>query len=1176
MNRKAKMKRKFTWLEGLFILFATLLCIYTIAGDAIGQSSGSAQNAPTPWKVVTNGDTLKYIDGTDTLKFIHESSGRWTLIAPEAVRFDSALIKKLLFVFGVDTLFLTSEAGSDGQVLHISQTGDSVYWDTDDGAGGGTIDSGIIDFGSAVYKSTSDKAWSMKAGTGISFTTPTDSSGIDTFTISSSGSARWVDNGTADSVVLIGISDTLAAMADTGVYTSIETENLGGFLFLDRVSIDGQEDSVQFRIQAAAGQTEEVVRVEMSDGSEVFSIHADGASHFTHTSTQDDEFSVLFNANAAGFGGMKAIDIDYVTGNTIATEEGVGVLINFDENAATGGNFTGFEVLTTTTGGATVHGLAAGVGVIPIIQESGTFGNLTFAEKRGAGAYIDWVTNANTTVTDEDLWIADNDSVFIGFATTFEELEWILATVATKDMMFNFSYSTGVDTWTSFSPIDGTNGAINNGIMAWDRADLAGWSSESVDGDAAFWVVIVRTRNTATGPTEDLVQISDPINYEWDENGNIIANSFRLEGTEDAFEHIITGVDATADRTFTFPNDELADLDLLIGTGAGTFGYVAMSGGATMTNGGVVTVVDDLHNHVITNIDAFTETQLETQLSDVTALFTNNVTGDVFVSGATSTIGSAKLEFGMVDNSLTLAGNPGMASGEAWFGTTGLIFEGSAPDAFEGLLTTVDITTPDKTWTLPNATGTIQITGVAIGEADIPDHTGDVTGGTALTIAANAVESTMIGANQVNDLDINFGTGTDQLNIIDIPSPTTWSTVYWNATVPVALALGASGLVLKSNGAAAAPTWQADATGSGPWAVGGVAAGLDSTAVQVDADNDTTLIVRDNDAGAVELIIGADQVSLTIGGPGLTTTDSIAGVRFKMDTLEIEGILFDGLQGNNLTVSSNVLAVSVLDTTTTTVNHTQWDEFIKDQVGDMVTGNTETGIAVTYQDADNTMDFVVSVNGGSSAEIVDNTVTMADDMNTFTKAELETQTTDVANFAEADGDVFTGVHDFGGATSIELPNATNPATTIGGHLAYDTDDSSLEVFDGVRSVQMPTHFTEAILIPFPDLLTDTMPLWTADSATMQAGFTITHASIITSVDGAYTFELFEFTSADPPVRVGAGAIGGLIVAAADQRADTVTFTDATIAAGNEIYMLTPSTDIEWIKVEIRYFILGND
>jgi hypothetical protein len=83
-----------------------------------------------------------------------------------------------------------------------------------------------------------------------------------------------------------------------------------------------------------------------------------------------------------------------------------------------------------------------------------------------------------------------------------------------------------------------------------------------------------------------------------------------------------------------------ATTEIIIGDGVGAPTLAALSGDATMTNGGVVTVVDDLHDHVITNIDAFTETELETQLSDVTALFTNNVTGDVTVSGGTATIGA--------------------------------------------------------------------------------------------------------------------------------------------------------------------------------------------------------------------------------------------------------------------------------------------------------------------------------------------------------------------------------------------------------------------------------------------------------------------------------------------------------------------------------------------------------
>jgi hypothetical protein len=69
-------------------------------------------------------------------------------------------------------------------------------------------------------------------------------------------------------------------------------------------------------------------------------------------------------------------------------------------------------------------------------------------------------------------------------------------------------------------------------------------------------------------------------------------------------------------------------------------------------------------------------------------------------------------------------------------------------------------------------------------------------------------------------------------------------------------------------------------------------------------------------------------------------------------------------------------------------------------------------------------------------------------------------------------------------------------------------------------------------------------------------------------------EIIEFSAADPPV--SEGPIGGLAIAAADQRADTTTFTDATIAVGNIVTINTPATDIDWIRVSIRYYVKENN
>jgi GTP:adenosylcobinamide-phosphate guanylyltransferase len=59
----------------------------------------------------------------------------------------------------------------------------------------------------------------------------------------------------------------------------------------------------------------------------------------------------------------------------------------------------------------------------------------------------------------------------------------------------------------------------------------------------------------------------------------------------------------------------------------------------------------------ITGVTAFTESQLETQTSDVTAFFTNNVTGDVTVSGSTSTIGTGVVDTNEIASTAVVAGS---------------------------------------------------------------------------------------------------------------------------------------------------------------------------------------------------------------------------------------------------------------------------------------------------------------------------------------------------------------------------------------------------------------------------------------------------------------------------------------------------------------------------------------
>ena len=64
--------------------------------------------------------------------------------------------------------------------------------------------------------------------------------------------------------------------------------------------------------------------------------------------------------------------------------------------------------------------------------------------------------------------------------------------------------------------------------------------------------------------------------------------------------------------------------------------------------------------------------------------------------------------------------------------------------------------------------------------------------------------------------------------------------------------------------------------------------------------------------------------------------------------------------GGSLDISGNADIDGTLEADAITVDGTALNEFIADTVGAMVSSNTETNIAVTYDDSDNTLDFVIS------------------------------------------------------------------------------------------------------------------------------------------------------------------------------------------------------------------------
>ena len=113
----------------------------------------------------------------------------------------------------------------------------------------------------------------------------------------------------------------------------------------------------------------------------------------------------------------------------------------------------------------------------------------------------------------------------------------------------------------------------------------------------------------------------------------------------------------------------------------------------------------------------------------------------------------------------------------------------------------------------------------------------------------------------------------------------------------------------------------------------------------------------------------------------LTTARTIGGVSFNGSAnIDLPGVNAAGNQNTSgtsagltgtpnitvgdvvaasLDISGNVDIDGTLEADALTIDGTSLSETIADTVGAMVTSNTETGITVTYDDADNTLDFVV-------------------------------------------------------------------------------------------------------------------------------------------------------------------------------------------------------------------------
>lgn len=251
-----------------------------------------------------------------------------------------------------------------------------------------------------------------------------------------------------------------------------------------------------------------------------------GSQRITHLASVSDDHALEIDVNSAGFGDVRAIEINYNASTLAATEDEAAILISIDESNTGGGRISALEVLSTNEGSAEVYALEVGATIHPIIQSAGTFGDMDVAERNG----VDQLAAFTDTGTDIPIFVANTDKVSIGDIAKFEEIECIFSTFASNPgVKPTFEYSTGSGTWAPFTPTDGTNGCRNNGVISWLVGDIPGWL---IGASSMFLIRMTRTQGgLGTVPIESIFQIAAVTEHKWDANGDFSINNIVTAGT---------------------------------------------------------------------------------------------------------------------------------------------------------------------------------------------------------------------------------------------------------------------------------------------------------------------------------------------------------------------------------------------------------------------------------------------------------------------------------------------------------------------------------------------------------------------------------------------------------------------------------------------------------------------
>jgi len=264
-----------------------------------------------------------------------------------------------------------------------------------------------------------------------------------------------------------------------------------------------------------------------------------------------------------------------------------------------------------------------------------------------------------------------------------------------------------------------------------------------------------------------------------------------------------------------------------------------------------------------------------------------------------------------------------------------------------------------------------------------------------------------------------------------------------NATGTLKLATETSGIAVTIGHTTSEVTVGDNLTVTGDLTVSGTTTTVNSTTVNLNDHN----IVLDSGNSTSAVINGAGITIEGGSGSDATFTYSTTGPKFELKLgSNHEDLQVDQLIAASLDISGDVDVDGTLEADAITVNGTTLAEFISDTTGAMVGGNTETGITVTYQDGDNTIDFALAAAQTTITSLLATDIKIGEDDQT----KIDFETADEIHFYAANVEqVYLGDNIFGpqsdsdvdlGSSSVRWKDAYIDSITVTGEVTMATLD----------------------------------------------------------------------------------------------------------------------------------------